>query len=220
MLRSKTFMVLGWDGPTAAPQGCKLQEEGGSGRIWSPPKLPNFLQEQRGSPGAAEGVAGAGSCRGSGAFLSSWCKHCRLLQGRGGPWGVAGLLQGQGVPLECCRAVARPRQPSGMPQWGCCEPRGAPEERPVPWESCWQLEMSLCQVTISARNDVPRGGSGSGRLPARPPPPPPPLLRPPPPGPAGSASSVPSGTCQSPTCPASGTSQVSPRDGGDRAGWS
>lgn len=150
-------------------------------------------------------MAGAGSCQGSRAFLVQLVQALLTVARPGGA-------------LGCCRAVARPEQPSGMPQWGCCEARGAPEEHTVPWESCWQLETSLCQVTISARNDVPRGGSGSRRLPAGPPPPSPPLPRPPPPGPAGSAGSVPSGTCQSPTCPASGTSQVSPRDGGDRAG--
>lgn len=91
MLRSKTFMVPGWDGPTAAPQGCKLQGEGGSGRNWSPPKPPPGAE---GEPRSCR--ASGRSYRGSGAFLSSWCKHCQLLHGQRGP----GVLQG------CCKARA------------------------------------------------------------------------------------------------------------------
>lgn len=205
MLRSKTFMVPGWDGPTAAPQGCKLRGEAGSGRIWSLPKAPKL------PPGAGWELR---SCRASGR---SW----ELLGLRSLPCPAGASPAGcckAGGPPGCCRAVARPGRPSGILQQGCCEAGGAPEECPVPWERCRQLETSLCQVTISARNDVPRGGSGSGRLPAGPPPPSP-LPRPPPrPCPAGSAGSVPSGTCWSPTCPASGTSHLSPRDGGDPTG--
>lgn len=44
--------------------------------------------------------------------LSSWCKPCRLLQGQGGPRGVAGLLQGQGGPRgPRSGAAVRPGEP-------------------------------------------------------------------------------------------------------------
>lgn len=192
-------------GPRPLHRGASCEGKRGQEGSGAYPKLPNFPQEPGGSPGAAERAAGAGSCRGSRAFLVQLVQALLAVARPGGPPG-------------CCRAVARPGQPSGIPQWGCCEAGGAPEECPVLWERCRQLETSLCQVTISARNDVPRGGSGSGRLPAWPPPPSP-LPRPPPcPRPAGSAGSVPSGTCQSPTCPASGTSHSSPRDGRDQTG--
>lgn len=182
-------------GPRPLHRAASCEGKQGQGGSGAHPKLQNFPQEPSASPRA-------GSCRGSGAFLVHLVQALLAVARPGGPLGR-------------CRAVARPRWPSGILQRGCCEAGGAPEECPVPRERCWQLETSLCQVTISARNDVPRGGSSSGRLLTGPPPPP---LPRPPPRPAGSAGSVPSGTCWSPTCPASGTSQLSPRDGGDRTG--
>lgn len=165
-------------GPRPLHRGASCEGKRGQEGSGAYPKLPNFPQEPGGSPGAAERAAGAGSCWGSKAFLVQLVQALLAVARPGGPPG-------------CCRAVARPGQPSGIPQWGCCEAGGAPEECPVLWERCRQLETSLCQVTISARNDVPRGGSGSGRLPAWPPPPSP-LPRPPPcPRPAGSAGSSP-----------------------------
>lgn len=94
MLRSKTFMVPGWDGPTAAPQGCKLREgkwgQQGSG---AHPKLPNLPQELSGSlvSGRSWELPGLQSfpCP-AGASTADCCKA------RGGP----GVLQG------CCKARA------------------------------------------------------------------------------------------------------------------
>lgn len=105
MLRSKTFMVPGWDGPKAAPQGCKLR---GSGVR----KDLEPTQSSKTSPRSRVQAQELGAAGAPEPSLSSWCKHCRLLQGQGGPWGVAGLLQGQGGPQGCCSgAVVRPGEP-------------------------------------------------------------------------------------------------------------
>lgn len=102
MLRSKTFMVPGWDGPTASPQGCKLQGEGGSGGIWSPPKLPS------GAGGEPR------SCRGTGrrwelpefrSLLVQLVQALPAVAWPRGPWSVTGLLQGQGNPQGCHSGV-------------------------------------------------------------------------------------------------------------------
>lgn len=75
------------------------------------------------------------------------------------------------------RSAPAGRAEPSSPSWcKCCRllrDRGLPPGRPRPrgsTASSWKA--SLCQATISARNDIPRGGSGSAKLPAGPPPPP------------------------------------------------
>lgn len=100
MLRSKTFMVPGWGGPTAAPQGCKLPGEGGVRKDLEPTQSSQTSPRSRVRAQELQELLWLRSLpRPAGASAAGCCRAR-------GPWGVAGLLQGQGSPRGSCSGAA------------------------------------------------------------------------------------------------------------------
>lgn len=150
MFRSKTFMVPAWEwAHRPLCRGASCKRGGGWVRGMPEPSCAPKAPATRSSAGAEDLPVPCGASGRSCELLGICCALCRP---------GAGALLAQLV--QALQAVARPGLSLGRPR--------------THGSAAGSWKASLCQATISARNDIPRGGSVSARLPAGPPPSPPP----------------------------------------------